>query len=178
MNLSQLKPNPDNPRRISEAAFEKLRNSLNEFPKMLELRPIVYDPETMYVLGGNMRLKALIDLGFDEIPDEWVKSADELTEQEKRRFVISDNVDMGEWNPELLQSDYTEDELDEWGLVFDFGIQDSDIDEIKLPDDKQDEPDVFEGFVVVLKINYNIYSECKDDLNSFLEKYGIKADIS
>lgn len=63
MRLSEIKPNPNNPRVIKDAAFEKLCNSIKEFPKMMALRPIVVDGNNM-VLGGNMRLKALQHLGF------------------------------------------------------------------------------------------------------------------
>ena len=63
---------------------------------MMELRPMVVNSD-MIVLGGNMRLKALKELGFEEIPDNWVKRADELTDEEIRRFIILDNASFGEW---------------------------------------------------------------------------------
>jgi ParB-like chromosome segregation protein Spo0J len=58
----------------------------------MELRPIVVDSDMM-ILGGNMRFKALKELGYKDIPDTWVKRADELTDDEKRRFIISDNIE-------------------------------------------------------------------------------------
>ena len=81
MKVSQLKLNKKNPRKISPQQMEKLKASIEKFPKMMSLRPIVYDPNTMEVLGGNQRLLAIRDLGMKEIPDDWVKSADELTEK-------------------------------------------------------------------------------------------------
>ena len=77
---------------------------------------MVYDPETMFVLGGNKRLICLQKLGFKEIPDTWVRSAAELTEEEKKRFIIADNVGFGEWDWELLKEDYEIPELEEWGI--------------------------------------------------------------
>ena len=115
MKLSQIKPNPDNPRIIKDSNFEKLCNSIKEFPKMMSLRPIVVDGSNM-VLGGNMRLKALQHLGFKEIPDNWVKCADELTEEEQRRFIIADNVSGGEWDIQDLANNWDKEQLDEWGL--------------------------------------------------------------
>ena len=115
VKLSNIKPNPDNPRVIKDLAFEKLCQSIKDFPKMLELRPMVTDVNGV-VLGGNMRLKALQHLGFKEIPDTWVKRADQLTEEEKRRFIIADNVSGGEWDWEELQQNWDVDELDSWGL--------------------------------------------------------------
>lgn len=95
MKLSEIKRNPNNPRVIKDDKFLKLKKSIEEFPKMMKLRPMVINSDNV-VLGGNMRLKALSDLGYKEIPDEWIKRADELTEDEQRRFIIADNVGFGE----------------------------------------------------------------------------------
>jgi len=114
MKISDLKLNPKNPQKFKD--LSKLEKSIKEFPKMMELRPMVYDPETMFVLGGNKRLICLQKLGFKEIPDTWVRSAAELTEEEKKRFIIADNVGFGEWDWELLKEDYEIPELEEWGI--------------------------------------------------------------
>ena len=115
MKLSDISPNPSNPRIIKDEKFLKLKDSINAFPKMMELRPIIVD-ETMTVLGGNMRLKALSDLGFKEIPDSWVKKASELSDEEKKQFIIKDNVGFGEWDWQDLQTNWDTDKLEEWGL--------------------------------------------------------------
>jgi hypothetical protein len=116
MKLSALKLNPKNPRTIKGERYDKLVKSIKEFPKMMKLRPIVVDNDNM-VLGGNMRLKALKDLGYKEIPDEWVKKADELTEDEAKRFIIADNVGFGEHDFEALK-EWDQFELSEWGIEF------------------------------------------------------------
>jgi hypothetical protein len=118
MKLSQLKTNPSNPRIIRDEKFKKLVMSIESFPKMLELRPIVYNPETMEVLGGNMRLKALQELKYKEIPDKWIKSAESLTEEEKKRFIIEDNVGFGEWDYKLLENNWDKEQLEDWGIEF------------------------------------------------------------
>ena len=116
MKLSEIKANPNNPRVIKDDKFKKLVKSIQDFPKMMELRPMVINADNI-VLGGNMRLKALKELGYKEIPDTWVKRADELTEDEQRRFIISDNVGFGEHNWEMLKTEWDiDDELSEWGL--------------------------------------------------------------
>ena len=97
MKVSELKPNPNNPRVLKDDKFNKLVKSITEFPKMMSIRPIVVDQDNM-ILGGNMRLRAIQSIGMKEIPDTWVKRADELTEEEKKRFIISDNVGFGEWD--------------------------------------------------------------------------------
>ena len=114
MKLSKLKINPSNPQTFND--LSKLENSIKEFPKMMNLRPLVYDPKNMQVLGGNKRLICLQNLGFKEIPDNWTQSADELTPEEKKRFIIADNVGFGEWDWDVLESEFSGYNLDEWNL--------------------------------------------------------------
>ena len=115
MKLSEIKLNPNNPRVIKDDKFAKLVKSITEFPKMMALRPIVVNNDNV-VLGGNMRLKALKEIGYKEIPDEWVKRADDLTEEESRRFIIADNVGFGEHDWNMLSEEWDIEELAEWGL--------------------------------------------------------------
>jgi ParB-like chromosome segregation protein Spo0J len=82
---------------------------------MMELRPMVVNSD-MVVLGGNMRLKALKEAGYKEVPDEWVKSAESLTEEEQRRFIIADNVGFGEHDWDMLANEWDAVELEAWGL--------------------------------------------------------------
>jgi ParB-like chromosome segregation protein Spo0J len=115
MKLSQIKPNPNNPRLIKDERFAKLCKSIQEAPKFMALRPIIIDGEGV-ILGGNMRYKALLHLGYKEVPDAWVKRADDLTEDERRRFIISDNVGFGEWEWETVANEWDVEELADWGL--------------------------------------------------------------
>lgn len=82
---------------------------------MMELRPIVVD-ENGIILGGNMRFRALQELygKTGEIPDTWVKRADELTEDQKKEFIIKDNVSFGDWDFDALKG--WDEPLDDWGL--------------------------------------------------------------
>lgn len=107
-----LKPNPDNPRIIRDEKFKKLVQSIKEFPKMLEIRPIVIDEDNV-VLGGNMRLKAIKEAGIQEVP---VIIASELTEEEKKEFVIKDNIGYGDWDWAKLEEWKTDEELLDWGV--------------------------------------------------------------
>ena len=112
ISISKIKANPNNPRIIKDDKFEKLVKSIQEFPKMLELRPIVVN-EDMIVLGGNMRLKACKEAGLKEIP---IIKASELTEEQQREFIIKDNVGFGEWDWNDLANNWDADKLNEWGL--------------------------------------------------------------
>jgi len=119
MKLSEIKLNPANPRKIEKDKLQKLVKSIKEFPKMMLLRPIIIDDEGT-ILGGNMRYKALQELGYKEIPDEWVKKASELTEEEKQRFIITDNVQLGAWDWDMLEEGWDKELLVEWGLDIQF----------------------------------------------------------
>ena len=115
MKLKDIKPNPNNPRVLRDDKFQKLKQSIKEFPKMLSLRPMVID-ENNVVLGGNMRLRALQELGFTDIDEAWVKRSSDLTEDEKKRFIIADNVAFGEWDWDTLANDWEVVDLEAWGL--------------------------------------------------------------
>ena len=139
MKISKLKNNPNNPRFITDDKFEKLKKSISEFPEMMEKRPIVCVTDVddkIYPLGGNMRLKALQELKYKDIPDNWVQMADEWTEEQRREFVIKDNVGFGEWDWEQLANEWDSEKLEEWGL--DLPGFDLDADELgedfSLPD--------------------------------------------
>ena len=119
MKITDLKPNPNNPRIIKDDKFKKLVTSLSEFPEMMEKRPMVCVTDTdgkLYPLGGNMRLRALKELKYKEIPDTWIMLADEWSEEKRREFVIKDNLSMGEWIWDDLANEWDEILLDKWGL--------------------------------------------------------------
>ena len=149
MNIKEIKSNPNNPRIIKDEKFAKLKKSISEFPKMMELRPMVVNSENI-VLGGNMRLKALKELGYKDIPDNWVKRADELTEDETRRFIIADNVGFGEHDWDLLANEWDSVELEDWGLEG-FPFEDNDYTE---PKDLSDD----------LKETFEVIVECSDEM--------------
>lgn len=119
MKLTQLKPNPRNPRTIRDDRFKKLVKSIQDFPEMMEKRPMVCVTDAdgkLYPLGGNMRLKALQEIGMKEIPDSWVMLADDWTEEKRQEFVIKDNVGFGDWDWDSLANEWDAELLDEWGL--------------------------------------------------------------
>lgn len=119
MKISELKPNPNNPRKIEPAKLDKLVDSIRTFPEMMSKRPMVCVTDVdgkLYPLGGNQRLKAITTLKMKEIPDNWVILADEWTIEQRNEFLIKDNLSVGEWDWEMLQADWNVDELAEWGL--------------------------------------------------------------
>ena len=140
MKLSKIKSNPNNPRLIKDDKFNKLVQSISEFPEMMEKRPIVCVTDVdgiIYPLGGNMRLKALQELKYKDIPDSWVLMADELTEEKRREFVIKDNVGFGEWDWDDLANNWDAEQLTDWGLDipnFDVNNLEAEEDDFAVPD--------------------------------------------
>jgi ParB-like chromosome segregation protein Spo0J len=141
VNISEVKPNPKNPRIIKDVKFNKLVTSIKEFPDMLNKRPLVVftDVDNKYVvLGGNMRLKACKEIGLKEIP---IIIADEWTEEQKNEFLIKDNVGFGEWDWDSLANEWDVEKLDDWGLnvpEFSGDIDYSILDDEDLADDLLD----------------------------------------
>jgi hypothetical protein len=114
--INKVKTNIRNPRLIKDDKFKKLVKSIEEFPQMLEKRPIVCytDEEGDYVvLGGNMRLKAAKEAGLKEVP---ISLADDWTQEQKDEFLIKDNVNFGEWDWDALANEWDADNLSIWGI--------------------------------------------------------------
>jgi len=156
VKISEVKNNPNNPRVIKDDKFQKLVRSIKEFPKMLEIRPIVVNDD-MIVLGGNMRLKACKEAGLKEVP---IIKASDLTEEEQKQFIIKDNVSGGEWDWEMLQNDWNLDELNAWGL------------DVPISKDL-DEEDLFD-----IEIPFYIPSEFKPEINELADLKKTKELIS
>jgi DNA modification methylase len=134
VKISEVKTNPKNPRLIKDDKFKKLVKSIQEFPQMLEIRPIVVD-ENNIVLGGNMRLKACKEAGLKEV---FIVKADNLTEQQKDEFIVKDNVGFGEWDWDSLANEWDVEKLEEWGLDLPVDLS---VTELEAEEDDFDVPE-------------------------------------
>jgi len=136
VKITDIKTNPNNPRIIRDEKYKKLLKSIEEFPDMLNKRPIVAftDKDGKYVvLGGNMRLKALKELKYKEVP---IIVANEWTEEQKHEFLIKDNVGFGEWDWDILANEWDTEKLEDWGLdIIGFDLDADELGtEFSLPD--------------------------------------------
>jgi hypothetical protein len=169
VNISEVKPNPKNPRIIKNVKFQKLVTSIKEFPDMLNKRPLIVftDVDDKYVvLGGNMRLKACKEIGLKEIP---IIVADEWTEEQKNEFLIKDNVGFGEWDWDSLANEWDAEKLDDWGL--DLPI---DLDAIKETKDIPDIGEIEFSEELLLEHNYIVlYFDNAMDWEVAQEVYGL-----
>ena len=132
VKISEVKPNPNNPRLIKDDKFKKLVKSIQEFPDMLNVRPIVVNKD-MIVLGGNMRLKAIKEAGHTEVAIEIV----DWTEQQQKEFIVKDNVGYGEWAWDDLANNWDAQELTDWGLDipnFETEILEAEEDDFAVPE--------------------------------------------
>ena len=112
VKINSVKANKDNPRIIKDDKFRKLVKSIEEFPEMLKLRPIVVNND-MVVLGGNMRLKACKEAGLKNVH---IIKAEDLTEEQQKQFIVKDNVGFGEWDWDILANEWDSEKLEDWGL--------------------------------------------------------------
>ena len=154
VKINTVKSNPDNPRLIKDDKFKKLVTSLKEFPEMAAVRPIVVNTD-MVVLGGNMRLKAMKEAGWKDVPIEIV----DWSEDKQREFIVKDNVGFGEWNWDDLANEWNAEDLESWGLDVwqpdDFSDKNKEIDIDELGDD------------MVIKLTYSEdeYNQVKEALS-------------
>jgi hypothetical protein len=166
IKLSGIKLNPKNPRVIKDHKYKKLLVSLADFPEMMEKRPMVCVTDVdgkIFPIGGNMRLRALGELKYKEIPDSWVVLADDWTEEQRLEFTIKDNVGYGEWNWDDLANEWDTEKLIEWGMDLpeEWGKPDTDY------SDKNKEVDTdFEGSQYYFKLEYSEeeYLELKEKI--------------
>lgn len=175
ISLKHIKPNPANPRIIRDGKFADLKRSIAQFPQMLEARGIAVMLEGgKYVaLGGNQRYRALVDLQTEiDLPDfesKYKCTSDSFfklksyfdsgipiedctawTDEQKRRFIIADNLPFGEWDTDALANEWDVDELKEWGfdldaLCFSGAPNDAGIDDVEADDVDTIETDIQRG---------------------------------
>lgn len=127
LNNGQIAGVPKNPRFIKDERFEALKKSIEDDPEMLELREIIaYDNNgELVIVGGNMRYRAMKELGFKEAP---VKVLPKETAPEKiRAFIIKDNVAFGQNDWDILGNEWEVEELIHFGLECDF-LKESEVD--------------------------------------------------
>tara|TARA_R110000851_G_scaffold326315_2_gene494880 strand:+ start:52 stop:639 length:588 start_codon:yes stop_codon:yes gene_type:complete len=160
VKISKVKPNENNPRFIKDHKFKKLVKSIQDFPEMLKLRPIVVNKD-MVVLGGNMRLKACAEAGLKEV---YILKADELTEQQQREFIVKDNVGFGEWDWDILANEWDNTQLKEWGM--DVWQPEEEVDYSILDDDdlSEDLNDMTNGVKKAIQIPFELehYEEASE----------------
>jgi ParB-like chromosome segregation protein Spo0J len=117
MLITEIRPNPNNPRKIDANDFAKLVKSIKDDTKLLTAKPLILD-ENNVILGGNQRYRACLELGIQDVP---VIIMPNLTEKEKQKLLVIDNTHYGEWDMDMLaNNDWKLTDLDDWGVNVDF----------------------------------------------------------
>lgn len=168
-NLREIRNNPENPRYIRDEKFEQLVKSLKDFPEMIQVRPLIVN-QKMQALGGNMRLKAMIEAGWTECPVVQV----DWSEEKQREFIIKDNLGFGEWDWDMLANEWNEEELQEWGMDIPALEQIDNLEdgeEIELPQSVQLEPPM-EYILVMAEPNSVEWEELKEMLKLRMVRRG------
>lgn len=173
IEIKNIKPNTDNPRVIRDYKFKKLVKSIESFPEMLQLRPIIVNKD-MVVLGGNMRLRACQEAGLENVP---IIVADNLDEAKQKEFVIKDNLNYGEWDWEILANEFDVMDLDTYGLDLNPAIfdQEEDNETIKGATDEK-----FNDYTIYFKNEEELdiwYSFLKRIRNKFSEQENVSERI-
>lgn len=119
MNLKDFEVNPDNPRVASEEDIDRLVGKLKRVPDGLRAMRIAYATDIVegkkIVLSGNTRLQALRKLYPDgECPDEWFEDITSMSEAERHEFIVSANVNDGNWDIDKLLEQYDRGELEDF----------------------------------------------------------------
>lgn len=116
VNKGQIQGLPANPRFIRDDKFKKLKASIQESPDMLALRELlVFQHGKKYVIiGGNMRYRALKELGYKETVCKIVPADTDI--EQLKAITIKDNAGFGDWDVEQLANEWDLDKLTAWGV--------------------------------------------------------------
>jgi hypothetical protein len=170
LKINKVLPNPENPRVIKDHKYKALVKSIKDFPKMLEIRPIVVNTD-MVILGGNMRLRACQEAGLKEIP---VIVAKDLTESEQREFTIKDNVSFGEWDWDVLANDWDDSELNDWGLDVWKKAEEIDLSILNEDDLSSDLSDMTKNIKKAIQIEFELeHYEAAQELVKWWREQGL-----
>ena len=173
VKINAIAINPNNPRVIKDYKFQKLVKSIKDFPEMLELRPIVVNKHNL-ILGGNMRYRAAVEAGLDEV---YIVKALGYTQAQEDEFIIKDNSSFGEWDWDLLANEWEVKELSDWGL---------DLPKIYFDEDKEPEidKDIFDHELdtyinakikqITLYFNAEDYEKAIEDLQTIRDKENLE----
>jgi len=181
---SEIRLNPANPRIIRDEKYRVLVRSVAQFPKMLDKRGIVVDGSKM-ILGGNQRWRAILDIlkmpeseltallnGDTEtfarweilrekqaVPENWIVDGSDMTDDEIRRFIIADNVEMGEHDWDMLANQWDADELADWGVDV------PTFDDYSDKNKEIDTNDFADEMIIKLKYNEDDYAKVREQLS-------------
>lgn len=174
MELTQLEPNdgqldglPSNPRQITDAKMELLKQNIQQYPEMLTLRGLMVYPldnGKYIIIGGNMRYHAMQQLGFKTAPVIIIPK--ETTIEQLKAYSVIDNNGFGKWDWDMLANEWDAAQLTSWGV--DLPIMESEINTDEFFDSLDEDGDKAKGEKLTVTIP-DEYAEQKDEMKSIIE---------
>lgn len=124
VKLATFIENPDNPSTAGDEAIARLMLKLKTVPDGLKANRIAYVTDYIsrdgrdlkgqcVVLSGNKRLRAIKMIYGEsgEVTADWFQDISAMNTDERRAFIVNANVNEGKWIVEMLESQYSKDEL-------------------------------------------------------------------
>ena len=174
MELTQLEPNdgqldglPSNPRQITDAKMELLKQNIQQYPEMLTLRGLMVYPldnGKYIIIGGNMRYHAMQQLGFKTAPVIIIPK--ETTIEQLKAYSVIDNNGFGKWDWDMLANEWDAAQLTSWGV--DLPIMESEINTDESFDNLDNEDDKSKGEKLTVTVP-DEYAEQKEEMKSIIE---------
>lgn len=168
-NLGQIEGLPKNPRLIKDNRFNKLLKSIQDDPDMMQLRELIVYPYTptlkskhqsqieYIVIAGNMRLHAVKELGWVEVPCKILEASTSL--EMLKAITIKDNVSFGENDYDLLANDWEQELLEAMGMDIMYGMDEMMEEAEKVKNDDKAKK-------ITLRYNTEAYASVTDYLLS------------
>lgn len=167
INNGQLKGLPKNPRLVKNAKYDKLKESITNYPEMLAWRSLLVYPldnGKYIIVGGNMRYRAMKELGHKEAPVFIIPK--ETPIEKIKAYTILDNNGFGEWDWDLLANEWDAAQLTSWGV--DLPIMESEINMDEFFDSLDNEDEKSKGEKLTITIP-DEYADQKEEMKSLIE---------
>lgn len=160
--ISELKPNPKNPRQSTKKQGDQLKASLTKFGIV---EPVIFNNRTGHIVGGHFRVRELKKLGYKEVPCVIV----DIEEKDEDELNIRLNANTGEWDWDILANEWDSTELIDWGLDVPTIDVSEDLDQTDLSDNLNNK--------YILEIECDSEAEQEIMYNRFLNE-NLKVKIS
>lgn len=168
-NDGQIEGLPKNPRFIRDSQFLALKKSIEDAPELLDARTLLVYPfenEKFVVLAGNMRLRACLELGYNELPCYVFPK--ETPVEKLREYLIKDNLPFGQWDWDILANEWDAGELGAWGMETSFLSSDS-WDNLANVEEEQPDPVLDKPIKIEVSIPFE-QKEIEDEVRKAIEE--------
>jgi hypothetical protein len=173
-NKGQIEGLPKNPRLIRDGKFEILKKSIQDDPEMTALRELlVVEHNGKYVIiGGNMRFRAMQDLGIKEAPCKIIPADTDV--EKLKAYTIKDNAGFGEWDWDDLANEWCDAPLSDWGVDV-WEAQDEEVNPTQqAASNKEIDADLLDDIIeLTFKLPPEVYHKAKAVLSNIDEDINI-----